>query len=68
MIGKCHHCLIKGEYVLIYVNTEKAEFKLFNTLPCTVVNNNRDDGLIDVYIPTYNIFILLEEHELESDD
>lgn len=53
---------------LVYVNTEKAEFKLFNTLPCIVVNNNRDDGLIDVYIPTYNIFILLEEHELESDD
>lgn len=53
---------------MLYVNSNNPEYALFRGLPCTIVNNHRDDDLIDVFIPTYSIFILLKADEIESDD
>ena len=49
------------------VRTNKKEYSTFNGYECTVVNNKRDDGLIEVFVRAFNTFILLTQEELEDE-
>lgn len=55
---------------MIYVDIKdtKNKYNIFNGLPCKVINWGRDDGLLDVEIPSLEIFILLEPHQIRTDD
>lgn len=48
------------------INTKKKEYLSFNGYECKVVNDNRDDGLVEVFVPMFNILILLEPNELDD--
>ena len=52
---------------MLYVKAE-GKYSLFNGLPLKVMNYHRDDGLIEVFIPAIEIYILLKESEIERDD
>ena len=52
---------------MLYVNAE-GKYSLFNRLPLRVMNDHRDDGLVEVFIPAVEIYILLRESEIERDD
>ena len=52
---------------MLYVKAE-GKYSLFNGLPLRVMNYHRDDGLIEVFIPAIEIYILLKESEIERDD
>ena len=52
---------------MLYVKA-KGKYSLFNGLPLKVMNYRRDDGLIEVFIPAIEIYILLKESEIERDD
>lgn len=49
------------------INTKKKEYLSFNGYECKVVNCHREDGLIEVYVPVFNVFILLEQTELDDE-
>ena len=49
------------------VRTNKKEYSTFNGYECTVVNNKRDDDLIEVFVRAFNTFILLTQEELEDE-
>lgn len=49
------------------VRTNKKEYSTFNGYECTVVNDKRDDGLIEVFVRAFNTFILLTQEELEDE-
>ena len=49
------------------IHTDKKEYSSFNGFECKVVNDKRTDGLIEVYVPVFNVFILLEPTELEDE-
>ena len=51
---------------MLYVKAE-GKYSLFNGLPLRVMNFHRDDGLVEVFIPAVDIYILLKESEIESD-
>lgn len=54
---------------MIYVDIKdtKNKYNIFNGLPCKVMNWKRSDGLVDVEIPSLEIFILLEPSQIRSD-
>ena len=54
---------------MLYIDIKdtKNKYSLFNGLPCKVMNWYRDDGLIDVEIPSLEMFILLEPNQIKSD-
>ena len=39
---------------------------LFNGAKCKIVNNRRDDGLIEIYVYGFNSFLLVEPEELDE--
>ena len=49
------------------VRTNKKEYSTVNGYECTVVNNKRDDDLIEVFVRAFNTFILLTQEELEDE-
>ena len=51
----------------IDIKDSKNKYSLFNNLPVKILNWNRDDGLVDVEIPSLEIFILLEPSQIRSD-
>lgn len=53
---------------MLFVNAKDKEYSSFNGFKCKIVNDHREDGLIEVYVPVYNILILLHENEIESDE
>lgn len=53
---------------MLFLNSKNSKYTLFNGLPCTIFNNNRDDGYIEIFIPAFEIYILVKEDEIESDD
>ena len=55
---------------MLYIDIKdtKNKYSLFNGLPVKVMNWYRDDGLIDVEIPSLEMFILLEPNQIKSDD
>ena len=54
---------------MLYIDIKdtKNKYSLFNSLPVKILNWYRDDGLIDVEIPSLEIFILLEPNQIRSD-
>ena len=52
---------------MLYVKAE-GKYSLFNGLPLKVMNYHRDDGLVEVFIPAVEIYILLKGSEIESDN
>lgn len=55
--------MINMEFI---IRTKKKGYRLFNGLKCKVVCANRDDGLVEVFIPKYECMILLRPDELED--
>ena len=56
-----------AKYMKFIVRTNKKEYSTFNGYECTVVNNKRDDDLIEVFVRAFNTFILLTQEELEDE-
>jgi len=54
---------------MLYIDIKdtKNKYSLFNSLPVKVMNWYRNDGLIDVEIPSLEMFILLEPNQIKSD-
>lgn len=54
---------------MLYIDIKdtKNKYSLFNSLPVKVMNWKRSDGLIDVEIPSLEMFILLEPNQIKSD-
>nr|DAN24209.1 MAG TPA: hypothetical protein [Caudoviricetes sp.] len=48
------------------IKTKQKSYRKYNNQLCIVVSSNRTDGLIEVYVPKYEVFILLTPHELED--
>lgn len=48
------------------INTDRDEYKSFNGFECIIVNTHREDGYVEVFVPAFNILILLLPHELED--
>jgi hypothetical protein len=53
---------------MLFLNSKNDKYTLFNGLPCNIVNNSRDDGYIEIFIPAVEIYILVQNNEIESDD
>ena len=49
------------------IHTDKKEYTSFNGYECKVVNCHREDGFVEVYVPVFNVFILLEQTELDDE-
>ena len=54
------------EDLFFTINSKRAELKLFNGAKCKIVNNRRDDNLLEVYVYGFNSFILVEADELDE--
>ena len=48
------------------IRTTKREYEKYNNMQCYIVNLDRDDGLIEVYVIKYHELILLRPDELEE--
>ena len=48
------------------VRTTNPYYKAFNGAKCKIVNDSRDDGLVEVFLPAYQCMILLRPDELED--
>lgn len=48
------------------IKTDRDEYKSFNGFECTIVNIHRTDGYIEVFVPAFNVMILLLPTELED--
>ena len=44
------------------------KYSLFNGLECKIISAKRDDDFYEVYVPTMDIYILLYEAEIDSDE
>lgn len=47
--------------------TKQKQYKKYNNELCTIVNRKRDDNLIEVFVPKYKVFILLQLSEIEEE-
>ena len=54
------------EDLFFTINSKRPELKLFNGAKCKIVNNRRDDNLLEVYVYGFNSFILVEADELDE--
>lgn len=48
------------------IESDKAELKLFNGLKAKVISK-RTDGYVEVFLPTFNILILVEPIDLSDE-
>ena len=48
------------------IKSDYEEHKFLNGYRCKIVNNQRDDKLLDCYVPVFSIFVLLHTEELED--
>lgn len=53
-------------YYIFRVKTRKKDYKKYNNALCTIVNARRDDGLVEVFVQKYNVFLLLSPKELDD--
>ena len=54
---------------MLYVAVDSNnKYSLFNNFPCRIMNDKRNDGYVEVFLPAFDIYILLKENEIESDD
>lgn len=51
---------------MMKIKTDKKSYLQYNGLECLLIKTDRDDGLVEVYIPAKDVFILLYPHELED--
>ena len=57
---------IDEEDLYFTLNSNRAELKLFNGAKCKIVNNRRNDNLLEVYVYGFNSFILVGVDELDE--
>lgn len=54
--------------IYIDIKDKSNRYSLFNGLPVKVMNWHRDDGLIDIEIPSLEMFILVKHNQLRGDE
>ena len=57
---------MEEEDLYFTINSKRESMTLFNGAKCKIVNNRRDDGLIEIYVYGFNSFLLVEPDELEE--